>query len=739
MNIGDTWNGYTIESLIGQGAYGKVYKIVKHEFGFDYEFALKVIQIPKNVTEYNNIRLSVMSDEGVTKYFSGVVEDIVSEFAIMYKLEGNNIVNYKDHSVRKLEDTFGWEVCLRMELLTPILVYLYDHTLSIGDVIKMGIDICKALEICQKYNVIHRDIKPENILISEMGDYKLGDFGISKILGDATSGMSKKGTELYMAPEIYNGNKYNSNVDIYSLGIVMYYFLNNNRIPFLSPTAQGIRYNDTRNAIDRRMRGDELPTPYNAKGRLAEIILKACSFDPKERYESAKEMREALEAIRYSEDESKIIYPQGDKLNSIDDDLEEDKQKQEALNKTVSLFDLTPEEKARNSAVQKALILADKAQNRDISHYSSEDQKIIRDTIYQINTQVIKSSTSEEEINYLINRLDMSFVKAEADLKVIAYNKEKDRLQKEETEKQKKEEEERQKALQAENERQLKERKEKRNKLKKNPLIWISICVLVIIGIAIPIIHNARYTIVPDLKNMEKEEAISVIQDCGLEYEDKLDYSKKIKKGHVISQDIVGEKVKKGTLVKIVISRGKAVYVPNLKGLTKDKAKEKAKKEGFVLSITKKKYSDTVPKNCVISQDLKPKDKYEEGTTIKVTLSKGVEQVTVPDVKGKKIKKAKDILIKSGLTYEIKESYSDYAESGCVIKQSISANKKVDKGSLIVLTVSKGPEPRPVVTWNNNYNSGNNSSSSSGNGSSSNRSSSKKSSNKKSSSKGVWD
>lgn len=71
--------------------------------------------------------------------------------------------------------------------------------------IRLGIDICKALELCQKYNVIHRDIKPENIFVSGSGDFKLGDFGIARTIERASSGLSKKGTYNYMAPEVYRG------------------------------------------------------------------------------------------------------------------------------------------------------------------------------------------------------------------------------------------------------------------------------------------------------------------------------------------------------------------------------------------------------------------------------------------------------------------------------------------------------------------------------------------------------
>lgn len=114
-----------------------------------------------------------------------------------------------------------------------------------------------------------------------------------------------------MAPEVYKGEKYNSNVDIYSLGILMYKLLNNNMEPFRTDKT----YSDGEKALSMRMSGEEIPVPSNAEGRLAEIVLKACRYNPKERYESPVQMRTELEKILYNKEESKLVYPNGDQLD----------------------------------------------------------------------------------------------------------------------------------------------------------------------------------------------------------------------------------------------------------------------------------------------------------------------------------------------------------------------------------------------------------------------------------------
>ena len=160
------WGGWKVDKLLGEGSFGKVYRIEREEFGHLYEAALKVITIPQNQSEVKSILNDGMDEKSVTMYFKSIVEDIVEEFVLMSKLKGNtNIVSYEDHAVIPHEEGIGWNIYIRMELLTPLFDYIKNHQLSIRDVICLGIDMCNALEICQRYNIIHRDIKPENIFI----------------------------------------------------------------------------------------------------------------------------------------------------------------------------------------------------------------------------------------------------------------------------------------------------------------------------------------------------------------------------------------------------------------------------------------------------------------------------------------------------------------------------------------------------------------------------------------------
>ena len=290
---------FTIKRKLGEGSFGTVYEIQREDFGEIYKAALKVITVPKSDAEFQGVLDEGMTQTQAEEYFYSVVEDIVREFAIMSKFKGTaNVVGYEDHRVIRHADGIGWDILIRMELLTPLLTYAYQHPFSRRDIIRLGIDMCRALELCQKYNVIHRDIKPENIFVSRFGDFKLGDFGIARELERTMSGFSKKGTYSYMAPEMYKGEKYDSRVDIYSLGIVLYRLMNHNRLPFMSLEKQFITYRDKENALNKRVAGEQMSAPVDAGTQFARIIMKACAYDPAQRYQTPEELYSALDDLK---------------------------------------------------------------------------------------------------------------------------------------------------------------------------------------------------------------------------------------------------------------------------------------------------------------------------------------------------------------------------------------------------------------------------------------------------------
>ncbi|MBU5482546.1 serine/threonine protein kinase [Blautia sp. MSJ-19] len=293
------WPEWKITEKIGEGSFGKVYKACRNEQGTTFYSAIKVITIPSNPGELSSVRSESPNEQSVKEYFQGLVDECIQEVSTMEYFRGNShVVSVEDYKVVEYLDDIGWDIYIRMEYLTSFMEYCAGRSLSEDDVIRLGIDLCKALEYCQCQNIIHRDIKPENIFVSRFGEFKLGDFGIARELERTMSGLSKKGTYSYMAPEMYRGDAYDARVDIYSLGIVLYKLRNHNRLPFISLEKQLITYRDKENALNKRMAGEELPRPAEAGDALSQVILKACAYDREERFKDAEEFRTALEAVK---------------------------------------------------------------------------------------------------------------------------------------------------------------------------------------------------------------------------------------------------------------------------------------------------------------------------------------------------------------------------------------------------------------------------------------------------------
>ena len=293
------WPEWELIEKIGEGSFGKVYKAKRTERGRSFYSAIKIISIPASKGELDSVRSEMNNEQSTREYFRNLVEDCIQEIYTMEHFCGNShVVSFEDFKVVEYLDEIGWDISIRMEYLTSFMDYCTGKELTEKEVIKLGCDLAMALIYCRKLNIIHRDVKPENIFVSRFGDFKLGDFGIAREQAHTMSNMSKKGTYSYMAPEIYKGEKYDSSIDIYSLGIVLYKLMNQNRLPFLSLDKQLITYRDKENALARRMAGEKMPAPVNASAAFSHIILKACAYEPGKRYRKPEDMLRDLEKLR---------------------------------------------------------------------------------------------------------------------------------------------------------------------------------------------------------------------------------------------------------------------------------------------------------------------------------------------------------------------------------------------------------------------------------------------------------
>ena len=277
MQRSDIWAGWKIVREIGRGASGAVYEIQKEEAGHTYRAALKEIYLENSEAAQRKI------------------SRFRKEALLLSDLRGDShVVSYVDHAVIP-DGESGVYILIQMELLQPFNDWFSSCRIDDGTVKKVGLDLCEALTRCQKRNIIHRDIKPQNIFVSKFGDFKLGDFGVAAVTDDEHVRGSLAGTRPYMAPESYREWIYNYSTDVYSLGMVLYYMLNDGRLPFIESDVPDDAEKEF--ALSRRIRGDKIPDPAHGSPALKAAVMKALSFQPENRYQSAGEFREALEKI----------------------------------------------------------------------------------------------------------------------------------------------------------------------------------------------------------------------------------------------------------------------------------------------------------------------------------------------------------------------------------------------------------------------------------------------------------
>lgn len=276
--------GWVIEERIGRGASSRVYRI-RHD---QMTSALKVIELlPREgesaedvQREISRITAEIRTMEDLRDYSKNIVR--IDDFQVLHRRDGTYVV------------------LLFMELLDPVPDYFARTGIRVREVVRMGMEICSALSICvSRYGgnggqFVHSDIKPANLFHDRYGNFKLGDFGISRTVysGDQFA-RGAAGTFAYLPPEeLVRHQTDPQTADLYSLGIVLYQYLNDGRIPFCEERRPDREVQ--RKALVHRNQNEPIPLPCDAPPELGEVILRAIRFAPQERYQSPEEFRRAL-------------------------------------------------------------------------------------------------------------------------------------------------------------------------------------------------------------------------------------------------------------------------------------------------------------------------------------------------------------------------------------------------------------------------------------------------------------
>jgi len=260
-------NRYRIIELLGEG-------------GMAFVFKAKDEQLERFVA-IKTLKPSYLENENFVTRFKREAQTAAN-------LNHPNIVQIFDWGVEENEPYFVMEF---IEGTTLSTVISKNKKIKINDVLHIGVQVSSALQAAHESNLVHRDIKPGNIMITPNGRIKVTDFGIVSIQNE-DSDMTKSGTILgtanYISPEQAQGSSVSSKSDLYSLGIVMYEMLSG-RTPFIGETPISIA---TQHLTEK-------PRPLiefveKIPSGIDKIILKLLNKKPESRFKSAEDLRAAL-------------------------------------------------------------------------------------------------------------------------------------------------------------------------------------------------------------------------------------------------------------------------------------------------------------------------------------------------------------------------------------------------------------------------------------------------------------
>jgi hypothetical protein len=268
-----TLGRYRIVRRLGAGAMGEVY--LAEDPHIDRQLALKTVRLGDGgAIEVEERRVRLMRE---AKAAGKLVHPYV--VALFDAGEAEDGVFYL-----AFEYVGGPDLAARQRLQPP---------LTLGEVLRIGREAAEGLDAAHRQGIVHRDIKPSNIMLDTSGQVKIGDFGIAKMLGQATELTqtgSVVGSPHYLSPEQVRGEELDGRSDLFSLGVVLYELLTRTR-PFAGETITTLVY--------QILSREPLPILGMRPGlpeRVERIVSRLLQKDREQRFASGRELADEIAA-----------------------------------------------------------------------------------------------------------------------------------------------------------------------------------------------------------------------------------------------------------------------------------------------------------------------------------------------------------------------------------------------------------------------------------------------------------
>lgn len=522
-----------------------------------------------------------------------------------------------------------------MELVEGITLKKYIEKkarLSVKEAISIAIQVSMGIEAAHNNHIIHRDIKPQNIIISKEGKVKVTDFGIAKAATSNTITSNVMGSVHYTSPEQARGGYSDEKSDIYSLGVTMFEMLTG-RVPFNGETTVAIAIKHIQ---------EELPSPRDYVPEIPysveQIVFKCCQKSPDRRYQS---MGELIVDLKQS-----LMNPDEDFVKVIDPD-------EEASTRMITDKDMAQIKKQsdRRDSMDEAMRLNKSAEYAREEYYEEDDEDEDEEEYYE----------DDDDDDY-----DPKMEKITTVLAIVA-------------------------------------------------ALLIGGIIIFLVGRAFGMFQFGESTTDPTTTQNEQQaeqseqvamiavagktldEAKKALIEIGLTPEIQYEVTDAYEEGIVIKASVAeGEMVPLNSNVILTVAEGSdGVVVPTVTGKSKSEATALLEKAGFVVNVTES-YDSAVQNGYVISQSPEAETTAPAGSSITIRVSQGAEdtKVRVPNVIGLTEEDAIVSLTESGLSAgsitQVHHEDANLTDKICY--QSYSVGSYVEKGTLIDLKVSVGPE-----------------------------------------------
>jgi serine/threonine-protein kinase len=266
---------YIVQRELGRGGMGAVY--LAEQPGLGREVAIK------------ELILSAVADPVALKRF-------MQEAQVMARTSHPNLVQV--HDLEQIGEANY--IVLEFVRGKSLRDALNQGALPLPQTFAIMHGVLQALDYAHKRAIVHRDMKPENVLLSDEGDVKVADFGIARLMDDSGAGSTATktgttvGTPQYMSPEQVASSKVDGRSDLYSAGI-MFYELVVGQPPFTASDADG-----PFTLMAKHVQAPPKPPSVLRPGLdmgLEEMILKALSKRPEERYQTGQDFDDAMTRI----------------------------------------------------------------------------------------------------------------------------------------------------------------------------------------------------------------------------------------------------------------------------------------------------------------------------------------------------------------------------------------------------------------------------------------------------------